>query len=368
MNLEASLWRVGTTYPLGAMLSVGGLALLRATPGRFAWRRALGVLGVATAVLSIQPAALAAGLTWLVLVCAAALGPEPFPWRRLLREALLLFCGYALGAALSVVAMKYAEWVSPRAGLTHEPLARLKHVLKIEWFFVQTRQYYPRRLLLAHLGLGLAALLGLAAWLIWPRLRQGAARSRGLLLAPCLVGLVICPYLPLLPIDEPWVTFRLMYCAPLLFSGLATIALCAWRTVPAARCATLVVLAFLGVNYGLFARENAREALRRQECDRQVVRELERFAAAHDSHQVVVAPCPRDWNPYRLRFNHTYNHISAFQTAVPASFLRQRTSLEVLEDPVLIQRALAEVKETPPPNGFSFRVLRGTNIVVLVPA
>ncbi len=226
---EAVLWRSAGTYPVAACASLAAAWLVRGAVDERG-RRWLAAGLVVAAVLTVQLAAFAGAVVWLLAASiACATGAADKTRRR--REALWLGSAYVVGAGASwLIAEWAAHGVAERLRVVRDVPGKVAFVRDAVGFFLTEPSLYPRWLIVVQA-------LSVASLVLVPLLGRRAPR-RSLLLAALGVGAaLVTPYAALLPVAESHLSWRALYLAPLFFGG--AFALAEWAL--AGRVAGLAV-------------------------------------------------------------------------------------------------------------------------------
>ncbi len=283
---EAVIWMAGSTYPLAALLSLGGVALIVSGRGQ-RWPVALsGAVLIAASVHSNQAPALIGGCFWVLWLVFRSLAPDQaIQWKPLIRQAVWIGGGYFVGALISVVTMKLlaGDRLSETI-LLSEKWQQWGVMLHRLWWFPEV---YPRSLQWAH---ALLIGLSLATWLT-ASLRRRITLWQSLSLVGLALFLSIAPFLANLAAPESYIPVRVFYGGTLIWVGLAGWLFSLGRQLPLLNWVALGLLgSILGWNWLLGARE-AREYVELHAMDLNSLRELEAFAAEHGTNEVLVM----DW-------------------------------------------------------------------------
>jgi uncharacterized membrane protein len=295
-SAEATLWRSAGTYPLAALLSLLGLALVRAAP---TVRRVMAAgLLVLTATFTCQAAACAAGVLWLLMAGLSVLEPAGADRSRLAREGALLAVFYAVGlGACYGIGIASAGEMPDRIRPTSDLYGELIFLTATVKRFLTGAVLYPEWLAALHTAV--------VSFVVVSSL-QGALRGKRTTLVAGLgvIGVLLTPYAPLVLVEENVASWRTMYLSPLFFLGTAALVEraapkpSAWRPLT---CAAMVVLCaaylWLGWIYvGLFPATF--------HADRRQLARFTREAARFDRTDMVIADPPDDASrsndPYRL--------------------------------------------------------------------
>jgi hypothetical protein len=381
-NPDAVLMRLAAGYPLGALLAVGALLLVRVREGP-AWRRGacwlLGwACGVAAALCNQVPAAAGLALAPLLLALETHAGRGPGV-RAALREAALLGLAFVAGGLVSRACILHGPLppAAGRAGLAFDPVEKAALLCELHrLFFSGGYGVVSRGLVAAQAGLVvLAVAVAGAAGL------RGRRPAAWLPLAG-LACLALLPQLTTLLVPCGLLSPRLMYLTPLLLCGCVAVVFAVSRARPAVAAGAVLLAALLAYD-ARYGRVNAADYVRAEAADRDQLRRLERLADAHGCRGVVLlvedersvdearrVPV-RDWNPYRLRFLLGDNHTCAFTKWWAAEgFLERYSRLPIVRDPGLVERARAAVRPRwyrPRPPGVGLRVLADAGVVVVTP-
>jgi hypothetical protein len=301
-NNEATVWYAASTYPLAALLSLGGVALVVRdwATRRGYWLGSIGgILLLALSPLSNQAPALIGGCFWLILSALRTVPPDrSLTLRKWLIEAVMIAGGYILGVALSLLFMKLfggnrAEGVVDLA----TKWAQWKLFLTRLWWFPEV---YPLALQIARTGL-----LGLAvAALLWALVKRRMKTAPAVALVGCGLLLCVAPFAANLAVAESWSPVRVLYGGPLIWVFLAAFLFLLGRQVPLLSWITaglLISISLWDLRLGL---REVQEYASIYERDRETLRRLETFAAEHGAHEVLfmdwVHSSPWQRNPYEL--------------------------------------------------------------------
>jgi len=322
-NPEAVLWRTGAAYALTALLSVGGVVLLR---GRTRGSGMLGMVCLALSVLGCQAPAAIGLLVWIVLVAVRLTRPGIegqkgfFPWW--VREGTLLGTGLLLGGVVSLLLTRLFPFPFRDTALASDWRGKARyflHLQQLTWFYPH---FYCWPAQLSH-----AALLAATAWAI---LTTALTWQRRCLIAVVLLSSLVAPFAGVLVVSESFASWRLLYPAPLIFTGFLSLAFLLGSA--RLRLGLAAITASILFWNAPLAWRNAAEYPRLEQCDREQARCLERFCQQQGMTRVVVLPGAvpvYKWNPYGLQMFDLHGHYSAFKTSWTCQqFLQRYSSLQ----------------------------------------
>jgi len=373
---QAALWLAAGIYPLGAMLSMAGLLLLRLPGGRLrsaAW--GAGCALIAVAFLTSQVGALSALVIWTIVLMLTALDRRPFPFRRLLREAAFMVAGLLMGALLSLwIAQAHGN---PRASLAIDVESKLVFLGRLIKLMLFDGRFYPALLRWAH-ALSIAlAIMAVFAWGILHRRMGMAALFRTALALVCLAACLVFPFAATLAVKENWPSWRSMYLGPMFLTAcwVVSFRVMCHRPVQlllAIMLVCLVILPHIGI-----ARANTAAMVAVFDRDMHTLKRVEDFAEERGLSKVFVASYSvtrhvTTWNPYDLAYNHLQNRSSNFQIGWAAHrFLDRFSWLEPADYEGLRAAAVNACNNRHTceaiGDGFHVCVLPGTGVVCVCP-
>ncbi len=299
---EPTTWIAAAIYPIGALLSVSGLAVLL-RPRLFAsWHTLIGMFLLFLAPFANQ----SAGIAGLVVFCIlAALSLRNRERRAVLLRALpILLIAYALAVVTQFTVLTLFQ-EHRFSGYT--PGTVSSHIItqgQLMITYLLTSPYlYPTWLIVVQLMLFLLALI--AAFPL-----SGAHTYRGRIMEGAAVTLLFgtLPLLlraPTIFTGMDWVSGRTMYLDPLLFTFALCIVLRS-RLLPiiSTGIVTLFIITLL-IGYYPISTVNAREHVTLFNNDVATLRHLETVARQEQVDQLIIAYQPyrtSTFNPYLLRY------------------------------------------------------------------
>jgi hypothetical protein len=321
-NAEAVLWRSAIGYPVAALLSVLGLALvMQQGRGRSVYRL-LGAVCMVLAVLSKQVTALAGPVIWFLIVCLRWVHERPPLGFLGAKQLTYLLSGGIGGGLISVAIVRHYDTDLERSGFAVDLWDRLKYITDLNVLFISWPGFYPTWLVLAHVALLVVAFCLL---LVAALKRNQTFGTLVTFMFVCFVGFVF-PFAPHLVLAETWPSFRVLYLAPLMVSiaWLTTIQL---RTNVVFRYIAAGIFCVILLGYVQIAWKNAEEYPLVFKADLQKLQALTEAANRQQATDIFVVTFPEyeviEWNPYQVKYMHADSKISAFLTDYSAdSFIR----------------------------------------------
>lgn len=350
----ATYWLSAAAYPIAGLLSLVGV-LFCMRPEVTLMRRSFGMGLIMCSIFTNQSAALL-GLVFLWM--CMLLSVQQRGWRQRFRNPLLsVILTYMAGAGISVaLGLALGE---PRVTGASLPGP---HAL---WFLVESSlrfllyepALYPLWMQVLQVAMVIIPVLVLVATAFISRPVPNAFRFASTLLLG-MIALAILPYIPLFLIGLEWLSGRLMYAAPLLFSTTLCM-IFQWRLSPRTANA-IVVLLLIGLLAGYYpiSRTYAEEHIATFENDLRTLRELEGIAAREGVSRIAVATDPQRpsmINPYQLRYSwFDESSASAFSRWWAANWLITKSSrtLKVIDiETTVACVSFCQSRQDPNPRG-----------------
>lgn len=368
-NSEAVLWRTGGTYPLAALLSLLGIYVLRHSERSNLLMYAISSLSIALAMLTNQSAALAGIVVWTLTLSFKLLKEDVFYFKkRLYLDMIPVLFGYLIGGGFSyILAHQFHGY--QRATFATNLTEKLFFLVKLNSLFIAWPKLYPYWLS----GLHVALLTGVAVIFVVRAYKMGWPMGKVLLSAILLMTTFVTPYAMSLLVAENWPSWRVMYLAPFLITGIWIM----WdKAIGINRIGTLIsvcVLIVLLIGYLKIAWVNAGEYVRLFEADMSVLHELEAYATNEciECEQVFVATSQdflRDWNPYHLTYVHADSKLSAYLIRWAAHpFIRWFSRLKPTEDTFIKQECISQCRITKEGKAFQFFKLPRRGVLCVCP-
>jgi hypothetical protein len=365
-NGEATLWRAAGQYPLAALLGLLGVQAIRRSSEQPNLSCIIGPSLIVLGVLTNQSAAFAGAVVWVFVVGLIVLGEGQIRMSRVRREAIMLVMGYCIGGVASFLIV----WLVGHPQLASNILGKLVYLLHLNRLFITWPEFYPPWLSAAHI-----LLLSMLSLVLVRALREKTWTVRQALLAITFVmtGLVT-PYAAIVLVARTWPAWRVMYLAPFLITGAATILAQALATWKVGRTVSLVLVSVILAGYVKMAWINSSEYVKVFKEDLHLLRQLENYAAQEHIQDgaIYVATSPevqiRKWNPYGLEYVHGDSKIPAFFRSWSAHpFVRRFSWLRPTEDTAIRAQCLDRCFLTMDKTGFRFYKLDATNAICVCP-
>lgn len=343
-NAEAVLWRSAGIYPVAALCGVLGMWFIQ-YPGRRPLRRAaVGACSIVAGMLFNQAAAFS-GLVVQLLASALMVVQARIDWRAQCRRLMTTCLAYALGGVVSY-AVAHSR-AGQRVTFVTDVPGKLGYLWKLNELFLASPHFYPRWLSGVHIGLLVLTVLAVAAAVVSRCPLWSARRAAVSLLI--LSTAFVTPYAGVLLAAENWPSWRVMYLAPLLMTGVWNELDAALAALKVNAAATLCPLLLIVAGYIAIARVNSGEYVTLFQHDLETLHQIDDYASKEGIRKVYVQPPPH--NVYGLRYMHGDSKLSAFGTDwaaqffIPAFSSLQSSYAEATSAACLAQCADAEVKE-----------------------
>jgi len=366
-NQETVLWRSALTIPIASSLSLIGIYHITNRKNNF-WQAAIGVLAITLSMLSHQLGALLALFIIVLLIFTNDFPQETEKREEIFNTVSKVIVGYLIGGLLSIILVK--SFNGARAGLASNLFDKASFLIEINHLFI-SGYFYPKWLSIIQMTVLVVFILCIA-FLSWLKDGHGVFFFRFLILGL----LFIIPWLSLLLISENWPSWRVMYLAPLIFTGLYLSIM--HFTMDVFKYQILIQFAVTGmllILLGGYARVswiNSAEYPRLFQMDLALLHRIEDDIAINQlSTQIYIlnsSNVNKDWNPWKLRFMHGDSKLSAFIIPFASSgFVSSFSNLNTTSDPTVGEKCSvacnADIKENP----FHLVIANSENMLCVCP-
>ncbi|MSP11735.1 MAG: hypothetical protein EXR62_02135 [Chloroflexi bacterium] len=353
-NGEAILWQAALIYPVSALLGMLALWLIRRDTRHPLLSALAGILLITLGMFACQVSIFTGLIIWIFLVGLSFLKDSTVPIRGVqstpfTREGIVLFSAYLIGSATSYLISYALTNGYGRAQFSHDIIDKILYLEQLNRQFLTWPEFYPLWLAAAHLILILMLpLVLLRAWSSSVHsLRRPRVLSRAIIAVACILTAIATPYLTILLVAENAPSWRVMYLAPLLITGVWLLldqALAAWKL---ARLTIFALLCVILIGYIQMSRTNAAEYVQVFQSDLHVLRQLEDYVAQEhiNDNMVNIAAYPEapvnNWNPYGIKYLFADSKLSAFYKSWSAyPFIRWFSQLNPTEDKIVHDQCL----------------------------
>ena len=367
-NGEATLWRTAGQYPLAALLGLLGVQAIRRNSEQPNLQYIIGPSLIVLGMLTNQSAAFAGAVVWVFVVGLIVLDDAQICMKRVRREAIILVTGYCIGGVASFLIARLVGSGHPQ--LASNILGKLVYLLHLNRLFITWPEFYPPWLSAAHI-----LLLSMLSLVLVRAFREKTWTIQQALLAITFVmtGLAT-PYAAILLVARTWPAWRVMYLAPFLITGAATILAQALATWKVGRTVSLALVSLILAGYVKMAWINSSEYVKVFEADLHLLQQLENYAAREHIQDgaIYVTTFPevqiRDWNPYGLEYVHGDSKLPAFFRSWSAHpFVRRFSWLRPTQDTAIRAQCLDRCRLTMDKTGFRFYKLDAASAICVCP-